>query len=672
MAFEYKSLTLQKLAIIGAGSIGPDIALHFATNLAPKGVEVVLVDIAEDALIQARDKFERKVDRSASKGALTADGAARIKASIVYTTDYNQIAGANLVLEAATENEDIKHRIFELVERICDEDCILMSNSSHMQPEDIFRHLRKRSRCLVAHYFFPAERNPVVELVPGAETDPALTAVLMGFYEATGKAPIMVRSSYGFAVDPIFEGLVQCAIQCREAGLGNEKEIDAVAVKTLGMGVGHFTAISIANGNVITDHGLDEMHKRLMPWFQSTPSLKEKVRLGQARWDIAERGETVTVSENQERRIRDQYLGCYFGLAAFIMDLGIVDINDLDMAVGTALVMRAPFTLMNEMGLEQAHALVAAFCAQHSGFQMPKSLERARAAGGWQLSNVARSQVGDVVILKIRRLRALNALDSGVISSLQRLLQEAEADASVAAVVITGHGTKAFVSGADINMLAACRTAEDGYRVSRAFQTMTVQIEQMRKPVVCALNGLAFGGGVELALACAARIARSGLKLLARLPEPTLGIIPGGGATQRLPRLIGVEAAAKLLRTGVPVSSDEALALGLVDELSDDPVEAALKLAKRLAADPSSRKTLPQGAIPTPAELPAVDLGHLSRRIDEIMVEAILGGARGSLADGLELEARLSGRCIDTEDTKIGLSHFMENGVRSPATFVHR
>jgi enoyl-CoA hydratase/3-hydroxyacyl-CoA dehydrogenase len=673
MAFDFKTLSLRKLAIIGAGHIGPDIALHFARNLASNGAEIVLIDIVDDALVRAREKFERKVDRLVERGNLAAELAARVKGSIEYTTDYGRIAGANLVLEAATEDEAIKHRIFEQVERICDDHCILLSNSSHMQPEEIFVHLRNKTRCLVAHYFFPAERNPIVELVPGEKTDPALTAFLMDFYEAIGKAPIQVRSSYAFAVDPIFEGLVQCAILCREAGLGNEKEIDAVAVRTLGMGIGHFSIISSANGNSITDHGLDEMHTRLMPWFRSPPSLKERVRLGQARWDIAERGETVTVSEEKERLIREQYLGCYFGLASFIMDLGIVDIDDLDMAVGIALDMRPPFTTMNAMGLEQAYALVSAFCAQHPGFAMPKSLERARAEGGWQLSNVVGSKVGDVAVLKIRRPRSLNALDAGIVRSLERLLRDAEQDASVAAVVITGHGNKAFVSGSDIDMLAACRTADDGYRVARAFQAMTLQLEQMRKPVVCALNGLAFGGGVELALACSARVARAGLKVLARLPEPNLGIIPGGGATQRLPRLIGVEAAARLLRTAAPVSSDEALALGLVDELVDgNPLEAAVLLARRLASKPALRKPLPQGPIPCPKELPAVELGHLSRRIDGLLVEAIVGGARGALTDGLELEANLAGRCLETEDARIGLSNFVQNGTRSPAAFVHR
>jgi enoyl-CoA hydratase/3-hydroxyacyl-CoA dehydrogenase len=673
MSYKYKTLEISQLGIIGAGHIGPDIALHFARTLAPAGGQVILVDIAPQALEGAREKLERKTDRMASKGQITAAQAAAVKASVRYTTDYQTLAGAQLVLEAATEDFDIKHRIFAQLEQICDARCIFLSNSSHMHPEMIFDQLKHRARCLVAHYFFPAERNPIVEVVPGAETDPALTELLMGFYEAIGKAPIHVRSSYAFAVDPIFEGLVQCAVLCRENGLGNEKEIDAVAMRTLGMGVGHFTAISIANGNPITDHGLDEMHQRLMPWFRSPPSLKEKAQRGIARWDIAERGEQVTVSAEQEQRIRDEYLGCLFGLVGFIMDLNIVDIDDLNMAVNIALDMHAPFTLMNEMGMDQAYALVAKFCAAHSGFKIPDSLTRARAEGGWKLSYVKRSRIGDVAVLKIRRPRVLNALNASVIDSLKTSLREAQADPAVCAVVITGHGTKAFVSGADIDALANCRTAEQAYRFSRNFQTLTEQIEAMSKPVVCAMNGLAFGGGVELALGCDARVARAGLPILARLPEATLGIIPGGGGTQRLPRLIGVEAAARLIRTAAPISSQEALTLGLVDELTEgDPLDDAVTLAKQLVAGTRKAKALPQGQIDCPAQLPAVDIGYFSRCIDALLCQAIVEGAQGTLAQGLELEARLSGRCVETEDAKIGIGNFMREGARSKAVFVHR
>ena len=104
MSFQYKTLKLEKLAIIGAGHIGPDIGLHFARTLAPAGSKVVLVDISEEALVQAREKLERKTDREVSKGRMSAGNAQAIKDSVFYTTDYSEIAGANLVLEAATED----------------------------------------------------------------------------------------------------------------------------------------------------------------------------------------------------------------------------------------------------------------------------------------------------------------------------------------------------------------------------------------------------------------------------------------------------------------------------------------------------------------------------------------------------------------------------------------
>jgi enoyl-CoA hydratase len=324
------------------------------------------------------------------------------------------------------------------------------------------------------------------------------------------------------------------------------------------------------------------------------------------------------------------------------------------------------------MGMEKSHALVAKFCAAHPDFRMPQSLLRARTEGGWKLSHVKRLRSGDVTVLKIRRPRVLNALNGSVVDSLKDCLRQAEADPAVSAVVITGHGTKAFVSGADIDALANCRTADEAYRFSRNFQMLTEQIEAMHKPVVCAFNGLAFGGGVELALACDARVARTGLSPLAGLTEATLGIIPGGGGTQRLPRLIGVDAAARLIRTGAPVSSDEALKLGLVDELADDPLETAVALAKQLAAGTKKAKQLPQGKIDCPAQLPAVDIGYFSRCIDALLCQAIVEGAQGTLAQGLELEARLVGRCMETEDAKIGIENFKRAGARSKAVFVHR
>jgi enoyl-CoA hydratase/3-hydroxyacyl-CoA dehydrogenase len=295
MGYQYKDIKLSKISIIGAGNIGPDICLHYAKVFASDGVKLVLVDIAEQALESAQARIEKKIASGVEARAFRADLAEAMLACISYTTNYDDISGSSLVLEAATEDEKIKDAIFRQVDAICDEKAIFLSNSSHMRPEVIFRNTSNTGRCLVAHYFFPAERNPIIEIIPGEDTDPALTANLLGMYENIGKVPMEVASSYGYAIDPIFEGLFLNAILCLQKGFGTVKEIDRVSMDSLGCGVGPITAVTLAGGNEITDHGLDEMHTQLLPWFKSPRMLKELIEKGD-RWDIASKGDTIEVS----------------------------------------------------------------------------------------------------------------------------------------------------------------------------------------------------------------------------------------------------------------------------------------------------------------------------------------------------------------------------------------
>jgi enoyl-CoA hydratase/3-hydroxyacyl-CoA dehydrogenase len=168
-------------------------------------------------------------------------------------------------------------------------------------------------------------------------------------------------------------------------------------------------------------------------------------------------------------------------------------------------------------------------------------------------------------------------------------------------------------------------------------------------------------------------VAPAGLKVFVAQPEPNLGIIPGAGATQRLPRLVGLERAAELLRTGRSVSSAEALELGLVREaVEGDVVEAAAALARRAASGAVKLDRLPRDPIPTPESLPEVDIGHRSRAVDALLQRTILEGARMTLREGLALEVRRFGEVCALEDMRIGVANFVEKGPRSKAPFVHR
>lgn len=672
MAYTFKTLEISKIAVIGAGQIGPDIALHFAKSLSPQGVEIVVVDISADALAAAEAKVGKKIQKALETGAFKPAQAEKIQQALVFSLDYERVRGARIVLEAATEDAQVKDNIFRRVEGLTGEDCIFLSNSSHLQPEVIFEHIQDKSRCLVAHYFFPAEINPVVEIVPGTETDPALASVLRAFYESIGKIPIRVKSAYGYAIDPIFEGLCQTAIWCLENGLGSEKEIDAAAVKALGLGVGPFTALNLTGGNPITAHGLDEMNRLVMPWFKTPAALHAKNNKKEP-WETARRGEIVTLDPEQEEKLANIFRGAFFALSAFMLDSGIVDIDDLNMACETALVIKAPFTFMNKLGIGQAHALAAAFCAAHPAFPVPKSLDRALAAGGWRLRDIVCATHNQVLFITIRRPRVMNALNMQVLEQIRKAMDGVKNNPAVRAVVITGFGTKAFVSGADLAMFLAMKSPEEGVKTSRDFQAVLNYIADYPKPVVCALNGFAFGGGNELAMACLARIARKGLPIAFGQPEVNLGFIPGAGGTQRLPRIIGVEKAAEILRTGRPVSSREALEIGYIyKEAEHDLLEEAAVLALEIANGTVKPMPVASDPLPPNGNPKSLEIGHLSRKIDEILVKSIYEGVHMDLHEGLALESDMFGACMQTEDMKIGLENFITNGPKVPAHFIHQ
>ena len=673
MAFTMFGRTIRKIGVIGSGNIGPDIALHFSQNLYAHGVPVVVVDIIQSALDAGSKKAGSKMVKAAEKGIYKKEAADAIFKNMVFTTDYGKIANADFVIEAAFERMDVKHKIFDQCQASCPKTAIFASNSSHMEPEEIFKNMKDKSRCLVIHYFFPAERNILLEIVPGKDTDPGLTEYLMKLYEFIGKAPIKVKSRYGYAVDPIFEGLFEAAALTVEKGLAPVKQADVIVQKALGMGVGPFTAHNLAGGNPITQHGLNEMNaKKIMPWYRSPKILDDQVKSGKP-WEVAARGEMVEYTPETYKAVSDRVIGAYFGMICEIVGSGISNVGDLELAMDVGLVLTPPFGMMNKLGVKKALELVEAYAKENPGFKVAEILKEQAASGKpWKIPVVFREDKGDIAIVKIRRPKVLNALNEDVFEQLGEHFLGIQKDPKIKGAILTGFGTRAFVSGADIGMLAAQKTAKEGEEGCLKNYSILSLIENLGKPVVCAMNGLAFGGGNEIAMACTVRIAKKGQKILVGQPEPKLGFIPGAGGTQRLPRLVGVEKAWPILRNSNPISSSEAKAIGLIqEEVEGDLIEAGINWVKNILSGKVKVPSIPKGPIPIPSKLPEVDIGHLSRKIDSLLQKAILEGAKMTLEDGLKLEAKTFSECFSTQDRNIGIDNFMKNGPKVNANFVH-
>lgn len=673
MSYQHQGRTLEKVAVIGSGQIGPDIALYFAKVLSPFGVQTVVVDVSDAALAKGQAKLEKKVARGVQSGAFTPEQQAAMLAHVSFTSDYEQVRGADFVVEAATEDQALKGRIFAQIESLVADTAILASNSSHLEPEVIFANARVKGRTTVIHYFFPAERNLVVEVVPSKDTDDEVSAWLLSFYESIGKVPIQVGSRYGYALDPVFEGLFLASLRLADSGVATSKQIDAVATSALGLTIGSFTAMNLTGGNPITAVGLDHYTTKINTWYSTPQSLKDRVASG-APWEVPGRGEVIEVEDGLRTQITEALQGAYFGIVGEILDAGLISVSDFDMTLELALDMRPAFQFMNQLGTARALDLVRAYADQNPGFPVPKCLtEKGEKNEPFDVPVIQRRDADGVAVLTIRRPKVLNALNQAVFDELRATAAVIRADDSVKAVVLTGFGKKAFVSGADVNFLAKIESEAQGAATSADSQGAIDAVAGLGKPVVCGLNGLAFGGGIELAMGCTMRIATKGLRPLAGQPETNLGIIPGAGGTQRLPRIVGIENAARMMRTGRPISSSEALEMGLIsEEVDGDLVARAVALARGLADGSVTAPKMPTGPLDdVPGELPAVDIGHRSTRIDQILCRAILEGARMSLADGLAHEAKLFGEVCGTEDKKIGVKTFLTEGPRSKAAFVH-
>ncbi len=228
----------------------------------------------------------------------------------------------------------------------------------------------------------------------------------------------------------------------------------------------------------------------------------------------------------------------------------------------------------------------------------------------------------------------MNVLNTATVTELDGALDELLANDEVKAIVITGGGQYAFIAGADINQILNIKDGQEARELVKMGQTLLNKIEAAPKPIIAAINGYALGGGLELAMACHIRICNNRAQL--GQPEINLGIIPGFGGTQRLPRIVGKGRALEMILTGARISGAEAANIGLVNKAvpAGEVVRTAMGLAKKMAS--------------------------LSRSSLAAALVAVNEGMKVSLAEGLDMEADQFASLMETEDAKEGLKAFLE------------
>jgi enoyl-CoA hydratase/3-hydroxyacyl-CoA dehydrogenase len=642
----------RRIAVVGAGTIGPDIAYYLISSI--PDLRLSLVDVVPEALDRATKRLAGYVEKGLAKKKLTEEQARGVRENVVPTLDYGDIADCDWVLEAATENIELKHRIFEQVEAIVSPKALITSNTSSLPASRVFAGLTHKGRATVTHFFAPAFRNPVVEIVHWADGDPETVEYLDWLFAATGKVPLITSDAICFMLDRIFDNW------CNEAAYlldeATAAEVDSTANEFVH--AGPFFVLNLARGNpIIVETNTLQMeegaHYRPAPILRSVDT-----------WTTVGPGKRAPVAPETAARIRDRLLGILLSQSLDVLDRSIGLPSDLDLGCRLALgFKRGPLDLMRRLGDQEVRRILDRLVSERPGMPLP---ERPLESYQGFLRHVLVDDLDGVKVITLRRPDALNALNDEVTDEVLFVLREHEGDPNVVGFVIVGYGPRAFCAGADIGRFPeVLGDAEAAARYARDCSRLLVHLDAMTKPVVAALNGMALGGGLELAIRCHAIVAQRSAWL--QFPEVTLGIAPGIGGMavpyRRWPQ--AAETFHDMLRTARKLSAADAHDLGVVVGLAGSYEELMELAVERVRGLGEGAAPTPDGSVDIPPleEIEAVAANGmpLSRETIGIITEAVQRCAGAPhLAEALDIGYRAFAKTACAEAAREGVAAFLE------------
>ncbi|MDP6539277.1 MAG: 3-hydroxyacyl-CoA dehydrogenase NAD-binding domain-containing protein [Planctomycetota bacterium] len=645
----------RKIAVVGAGTIGPDIGYYLVSALAE--LELLLVDIDGGQLERAGARIVANAAKGVARGKLSAEAAESIEGRVRTSTDYSAMADCDWVIEAATEDLELKRRIFGAIEAVVRPDAWITSNTSSLPAERLFCGLEHPERATVTHFFAPAFQNPAVEVVAAQACDPRVVEALRSLFAATGKVPLVTADALCFMLDRVFDNW------CNEAAYlldrATAAEVDSVAGELVH--AGPFFVLNLAHGNpIIVETNTLQMEEegeayRPAPIFTSVET-----------WSTGPPGGTVDVEPDTAAAIRDRLLGILFSQSVDIVDREIGGAADLDLGCKLALgFRRGPFELMEELGDEEVTRILARLRAERGALPMPS---RAPTEYRDFRRHLLVDDVDGVKVITLRRPQAMNALDDTLTDELLGVIVEHEEDPAVAGFVLIGYGPRAFCAGADIGRFPALLgDAEAAAEFARDCSRLLVHLDGMSKPVVAALNGMALGGGLELALRCHSIVAQPEAWL--QFPEVTLGIAPGIGALV-VPYRRWPDAAPRfheMLRAARKLGAVQARELGVLDGLAADYPDLVRLAVTRVHELAGKVEPIPEAALDLPPFAPFAPANDAERglcgEVIAIIERAVRDAAAApSLAEALEVGYLAFGASACTEAARERIHAFLGAG----------
>ena len=658
-----------KAAVVGAGTMGGQIA----QTIAAAGIPVVLKDVSQEfvdaGLTEARNVTAGQMGRLVKKEKLTQEQADQqvedVVGRIIGTTTYDGFGDVDFVVEAVPERMAIKQAVFAELDTVTPGHAILASNTSSLSITEIGDATLRPEKVCGFHYFYPASVLPLVEIVEGDDTDPDTVTTAVNFAQAIRKQPITCAEVPGFVVNRILNRGVSEIWRAQEDGGLSIKKIDEATVAANVAPMGPFTLIDLLGLDTVF-HVAEHLNESYGDRFYVPKGMRKLVEAGKLGAKTGGEGFYKDGEPNlpgeadpPENLAELQQLAA-LREACLVLEEGVATSRDIDFGLmgGAGMDPRRgllpPFWRADVDGLDTVLEKMEQAEEEHGErFSPPTILKRLVAQGrlgvksgqgfypypqpddGDQADTVKLETRGTVAIAWLANL-PMNAISPSVVRDLQTVWERVTASGDIRALVIASTVPLLFSAGADIKSFTSMDEA-GGRELIDGAHAMFRDFGANKVTTIAAVNGIAFGGGCELAMACDVRLAAQ--SALFGQPEIKLGIIPGFGGTQRLPRLVGDAKAVEMNLIGDAIRAEEAFEYGLVNRVLPDHelFDAALGYARRLAEQ---------------APLAVEQIKQLSHRPD--------------LDDGIEAEKQAFATVLQTEDAREGISAFLE---KRSATF---
>jgi enoyl-CoA hydratase/3-hydroxyacyl-CoA dehydrogenase len=549
-------MKIQKVGIIGAGNMGSGIA----QKAAQEGLQVVMVDVEDRFVQKGLDNIKKTLLEGVKRKIFTEEQTEEILSRIKGTTNKEEVKDADLVIEAIFEDMKVKKDLFKYLDDVCEDKTIFASNTSSFSITELASSINRNDRFVGLHFFYHPAKNRLLEIIPGKNTSENTISLANIFSGMIGKTAIRVTDAPGFVVNRFFVPWLNEATRLLEECVANIPTIDDTAKKVFKIPMGPFELMNVT-GIPIAYHSTMGLGDKLGDFYTSSNRLKEQFEK-QEQWDMS--GEVDTTKAGL---VEEHLLGAIFTVACTLAEEEVSSIEDIDRGAKVGLRWRrGPFELMNKYGIERSYDIVTKFIEKYPMLKVPVVLKRHyENKEPWSFSYVDLEIKGNLARILINRPEAMNAINEEVIRQLDEQFTVANSNPNVKAVVLEGAG-KAFVAGADIQYFIKKieqNKIDDICKFTRYGHSVLNKIDASEKPVIAKLDGLALGGGAEIALAADTIIATENGSI--GFPETGIGIYPGLGGTQRTTQYIGKELAKYLIFTGKILDARTAVSIGLVE-----------------------------------------------------------------------------------------------------------